>query len=45
MEPALSNNFICNVAVADAKLTNEVKRQSIVERLLAEDNENNLSDT
>ena len=31
MEPVLFNNFVRNVAVADAKLTNQVKRQSTVE--------------
>ena len=29
MELALFNNFVCNVAAADGKLTNEVKRESI----------------
>ena len=38
------NNFTFNVAVADAKLTNQVKCQSIVQRSLSEDNKNNASD-
>ena len=45
IEPAIFNNFICNVEVADAKLTNQVKRQWIVEWLLAGDNKNNPSDS
>ena len=44
MKPAFFNNFLSNVAVADAKLTNQIKRQSIVQRLLSEDNKNNQSD-
>ena len=29
MEPELFNNFVCNVAVADGNLRNQVKCQSI----------------
>ena len=43
MEPALFNNFLCNVSTADSKLTNQVKRQSIVQCSLTKDNKNNTS--
>ena len=44
MEPAFFDNFICNAAVAGAAQQSEVNRQSIVARLIAEDNENSPSD-
>ena len=44
MEPALLNNFLCNVPVADSKLTNQLKRQSIVQRSPSKKDKNNPSD-
>ena len=44
MELSLFNNIICNVQVADAKLANWIKCQSILQRSLSEDNKNNPSD-
>ena len=44
MEPALFNNFLCKFSIDDSKLTNHVKRQSIVQGSLTKDNKNNTRD-
>ena len=41
IKPAPLKNFICNITVADAIQTKEVKHQSTMARLLANDNKNN----
>ena len=44
MESTLFNSFLCNASIADIKVIKQVKRQSIVQRSLSEDNKNNPSD-